>query len=68
MSLGSALLSSAPLHSTPLHSNLLCFAQHCSVYKLVFKLIVNVRELLRRLRIETYLKDARANRKETNVW
>jgi len=29
---------------------------------------LNVRELLRRLRIEMYLKDARANRKETHVW
>jgi len=29
---------------------------------------VNVRELLRCLRIETYLKDARTNRKETHVW
>jgi len=28
---------------------------------------VNIREFLRRLRIETYLKDARANRKETHV-
>jgi len=28
---------------------------------------VNVREFLRRLRIETYLKDAIANRKETHA-
>jgi len=29
---------------------------------------VNVREFLRHLRIETYLKDAHANRKEAHVW
>jgi len=34
----------------------------------VMNINVNVRELLRCLRIETYLKDARANRKETHVW